>query len=134
MPYLCAIKLARSHSNVICRCRCCCDGLARSRCLGVSYDWTGNTPSDDVEKRRRTMVVSTCSCLKFLDLKPFQCWGNFRPKHRDAKLFENHLNPVILAIVRLVSDKYPCARVSMIFQFFSSFCIIKVYSRQQHKG
>ena len=31
--------------------------------------------------------------------KLFQCWGYFRPKHKDAKIFENHLNPVKLVFI-----------------------------------
>ena len=30
---------------------------------------------------------------------PGYCWGYFRPKHKDAKNFENHLNPVILVFI-----------------------------------
>ena len=29
----------------------------------------------------------------------FQCWGFFYPKYKDAKLFENHLNPVMLVFI-----------------------------------
>ena len=31
--------------------------------------------------------------------KPFQCWGYFCPKDKDAKVFENHLNPVMLVFI-----------------------------------
>ena len=31
---------------------------------------------------------------------PFQCWGYFRSKHKDAIFFENHLNPVMLVFIR----------------------------------
>ena len=30
--------------------------------------------------------------------EPFQCWGYSHPKPKDAKIFENHLNPVMLGI------------------------------------
>ena len=37
-------------------------------------------------------------------------------KHKDAKIFENHLNPVMLVFIgklplSVLSDEYPCARV-----------------------
>ena len=32
--------------------------------------------------------------------KPFQCLDYFCSKHNDAKIFENHLNPVILVFIR----------------------------------
>ena len=32
--------------------------------------------------------------------KPFQCIGYFNPKHKDAKIFEIHLNPVMLVFIR----------------------------------
>ena len=28
-----------------------------------------------------------------------QCWGYFRPKYKDAKIFENHLNPAMLVCI-----------------------------------
>ena len=31
--------------------------------------------------------------------KPFQCWGYFHPKYKAAKIFENHLNPVMLVFI-----------------------------------
>ena len=34
---------------------------------------------------------------------PFQCWGYFRPKHKDAKFFEKHFNPVMLVFIGLIS-------------------------------
>ena len=30
---------------------------------------------------------------------PFQCWDCYWPKHKDAKIFENHLNPVMLVFI-----------------------------------
>ena len=30
---------------------------------------------------------------------PFQCRDYFRPKHKDAKIFEKHLNPVMLVLI-----------------------------------
>ena len=49
----------------------------------------------------------------------FQCWGHFYLKHKDAKIFENHLNPIMLVFIGycfpwVLSDEYPCARVSVI--------------------
>ena len=58
---------------------------------------------------------------------PFQCWGYIRPKHKGAKIFEKHLNPVMLVFIRklILSTAWwvPYARVSIIFQVFASFCI-----------
>ena len=34
---------------------------------------------------------------------PFQCWGYFRPKHKDAKIFDNHLNMVVLVFIEKLS-------------------------------
>ena len=34
-----------------------------------------------------------------LSIWPFQCWGHFCPKHKDTNIFENHLNPVMLAFI-----------------------------------
>ena len=31
--------------------------------------------------------------------EPFQYCGHFRPKHKDAKFFVNHLNPVMFVII-----------------------------------
>ena len=30
---------------------------------------------------------------------PFQCWGYYRPKHKDAMTFENHLNPIMMVFI-----------------------------------
>ena len=30
---------------------------------------------------------------------PFQCWGFIRPMHKNANIFENHLNPVMLVFI-----------------------------------
>ena len=53
---------------------------------------------------------------------PYQCWGYFRPKHKDANIFENHLNPVILVLIgsHLLNTLW---RVPMLqsFSHFSSF-------------
>ena len=45
------------------------------------------------------------SCLYKRDtpLKPFQCWRYFHPKHKDTKIFENHLYPVMLVFIRKLS-------------------------------
>ena len=32
-------------------------------------------------------------------IKPIQCWGYFHPKHQDTKIFEKHLNPVMLVFI-----------------------------------
>ena len=34
------------------------------------------------------------------DIPPFNAIGYFLPKHKDAKIFENHLNPVMLVFIR----------------------------------
>ena len=35
--------------------------------------------------------------------EPFQCSGYFRPKHKDTKTFEKHLNPVMLVFIGKLS-------------------------------
>ena len=51
--------------------------------------------------------------------------------------FLNHLNPVMLVFIGLlllsISDEYPYARVSIIFQLFCIIFYGKI-SHQQHKG
>ena len=36
-------------------------------------------------------------------IQPFQCLGYLRPKHKDVKIFENHLSPVMLVLIGLLS-------------------------------
>ena len=53
------------------------------------------------------------------------------PKFKDTNIFEKHLHPFMLVIfgkllLSILSDEYPCARVSIIFQFF---CIIFVSAK-----
>ena len=56
---------------------------------------------------------------------------------RTLSFFENHLNPVLLIFIgelllkQVLSDKYPYARLSIIFRVFASFCIGQI-SHQQH--
>ena len=35
-----------------------------------------------------------------IDLNPYTAGGYFRTKHKDAKMFENHLKPVVLVFIR----------------------------------
>ena len=42
--------------------------------------------------------------------------GYFCPKHKDSKIFENHLNPVMLVFIGLLS--LSTMRVSIIFKVF----------------
>ena len=56
-------------------------------------------------------------------------------KHKDAKIFESHLNRHIgiHGSCGVFSDEYPCARVSVIFfRFFASFSIGQI-RHQQHE-
>ena len=55
-----------------------------------------------------------------------------------AQEHENHLNPVMLVLIgklslSILSDEYPCARVSVTFQVFCIFFIGQI-SYQQQKG
>ena len=54
---------------------------------------------------------------------PFQCWGNFRPKHMDAKIVDNHLEYYHAAIQRIAPAEYPLMSTHLTgFQvFFDSF-------------
>ena len=47
-----------------------------------------------------------------------QCWSYFRPKHKDTKIFENHLNHVMLVFIRKLSLRTLVSGVSILFQFF----------------
>ena len=42
----------------------------------------------------------------------------FSSKAQLRKIFQNHLNPVMLVLIGKFSDEYPYARVSVIFQVF----------------
>ena len=56
----------------------------------------------------------------------------FRPKREGAKIFGNHLNPVMLVCIGVLSDEYPCLPGFPSFSsFFASFSIGKI-SHQQH--
>ena len=35
--------------------------------------------------------------------QPFKCWDYFCPKHKDATIFENRLNPVMLVLILFFS-------------------------------
>ena len=48
---------------------------------------------------------------------------NFRPKHKDATIFENRLNPVILVYFQM-STHLPVFQ--SFFRFFASFCIVQI--------
>ena len=67
-------------------------------------------------------------------INPSNAEANFFQRIKDAK---KHLNPVMLELIgqlllSTISDEYPYARVSVIFQVFASFCIGQI-SHQQHK-
>ena len=62
-------------------------------------------------------------CLHYL-FDPFNARGYCYPKHNGAKIFGNHLNPVML--VFLDSPCYPYARVTVIVRFLASFYIGKI--------
>ena len=54
-------------------------------------------------------------------------------KAHDTKIFENHLNTVMLVFIGVLSDEYLCAKVSVIFSVFLHFFISQI-NYQQHKG
>ena len=57
--------------------------------------------------------------------------ATFYPTHKDAKIFENHFNTVIVLFIGVLSDEYPCARVSIIFHSLHNFCIGQISNHQQ---
>ena len=68
----------------------------------------------------------------------FKCWGYFFPKHKDAKIFEKHLNPIMLVFLdsyrRVLLDEFPgCLGFIHFSSFFASFSIFQI-SNQQHNG
>ena len=82
-----------------------------------------------------SLVISSSSWWKSIltltipDYYPFQCWGYFRLKHRDAKIFRKSSKPCHVGIHWItrwvLSDEYLCARVLVISEVFASFCIAK---------
>ena len=81
--------------------------------------WSLRTGSYKVKQQRLWGDLSQSHKLTLPMLRPHS------PKHKDAKIFENHLNPVILVFIDnsrwVLWDEYPYARGSVIFQ---GFCII----------
>ena len=70
--------------------------------------------------------------------KPFQCWDYFCPKHKNAKIFETHLNPVMFGIhLKDLAEYSQMSTQVPGFQsfssFFASFCTGQI-SHLQHKG
>ena len=62
---------------------------------------------------------------------PFKCWGYFHPKHKNPKIFENHLNPVVLVFIGKLSlstlRKVPiCQGFSHFSGFLHHFVLAKV--------
>ena len=41
--------------------------------------------------------------LKYFLNADLQSWGHFHPKHKDAKIFEKHLNPIMLVFIKYSS-------------------------------
>ena len=75
--------------------------------------------------------------LPILRLLSSKDWGYFPPKYRSAKIFENHLNPVMLVSIGWLSLQYSKMSThvpgfQLYFRFFASFCIGQI-SQQQHK-
>ena len=81
--------------------------------------------------------MHTSFILSSLVLEPFKCWGYFHPKHKDAKIFENHLNLAMLAFIRWRAlaeySEMSTHAPDTFLGFFASFCIDQI-SHQQHKG
>ena len=46
---------------------------------------------------------NSCRISYALVNQTFQCWGYFRPKHKNTIIFENHLKPVMLVIIGKLS-------------------------------
>ena len=60
-------------------------------------------------------------------ISPSQCWGYLCPKHKDANIFESHLNPVMLVFIEKLSLStlrwVPiCQGFNHFFRYFASFC------------
>ena len=56
-----------------------------------SQSWHGQ------ERPQRENLL--CYARLFQVSQPFHCLGYFCPKHTDTKIFENHLNPVMLVFI-----------------------------------
>ena len=60
---------------------------------------------NDLRKLEQTNVSIILALLLLIDFSinvsnwPFQCWGYFCPKRKEAKIFENYLNPVMLVFI-----------------------------------
>ena len=67
----------------------------------------------------------------------YQCWGYFCPMHKDAKIFENHLNPCILVFFEKLSPSalrwVPICQGFRDFSGFLHHLCIGQLSHQQHK-
>ena len=61
---------------------------------------TGTMPTGGVCEQGKYFVQLCYSAINS-SLNPSNAaWGCFRPKHKDATILENNLNPVILVIIR----------------------------------
>ena len=77
-------------------------------------------------------------CLPVNVLKPSNTEDTFK-KHKDAEIFEIHLNPVILAFnwIALAEHFQMSTHVpgfQSLFLFFASFCIGQISHQQQYLG
>ena len=67
---------------------------------------------------------------------PFPCRGYFRPKHKDANTFENHISPVMLVFIgKLLQSTLWWVPICLGFSHFQHFCIFFIgqISHQQHR-
>ena len=65
--------------------------------------------------------LSYSQCSKYW---PFQCWGYFHTKHKNAKIFENHLNSVMLVFIgKLSLSTFRCVSICHGFIHFSGFLL-----------
>ena len=56
-------------------------------------------------------------------VEPFQCWGYFRPKHKDFE--KKHLNPAMLVFIEWLSlSTFRWVPICQGFGHFQVFCII----------
>ena len=112
-----------------------------SQCMGNPLPLYGELPIDmtsdlggilwplSQKQQVTTGLPPRCSAALWRSLLscdlPFQCSGNFLPKHKVATNFGSHLTLSCWyswdSSRWALSDEYPCARVSIVFQFF---CVI----------
>ena len=93
----------------------CSDVVTRWNCLDIS-----KTCLYIPLRVHAHLYVSPSYCHGFR--LPFQCWGYFRPKHKNANYFENHQNPVMLVFIgKLLMSTLRWVPICQGFGHFSGF-------------